>query len=280
MALAKYLFCSFALLMAGCATMQLPQNLSTAVLDSDDLQTVSDGLPSYLLLVDALTLTYPKNEQLQLTAASLNSAYAGVFIPENQSTRRKQMSLKALQYAFDAFCLHDKNACALRELDIEALAQELPRWNKEKDLPFLYTLGTAWASYIQVNSDDWLVIAELGKAEAILKQVVALQPDYELGTAQLYLGVMNSILPPSLGGKPDVARDYYEAALQAGDGKNLIIYVYYASNFARLIFDQELHDSLLNTALNLEADVPGYTLQNTFAQKLARDLLATSNDYF
>lgn len=264
----------------GCATTRLPANLSGAILNSDDLQTVKAGLPSYLLMVDALTQTYPGSSGMQLTAASLNGAYAGVFVPEEQAERKKKLSQKALDHAFTAFCLHDEDACDLRDMKLEKLQSALPQWDRKQDLPYLYAVGTNWASYIQANADDWLIVAQLGQAEAVLQQLVSIDPDYEKGMGQLYLGVMNSILPPSLGGKPDVAQAYYERAVQAGDQENLIIYVYYASNFARLIFDQELHDQLLQQALSLDPYVEGYTLQNVYAQQQAQALLATSDDYF
>ncbi len=266
--------------LAGCATTKLPGNLSSAILNSDDLATVQDGLPSYLLMVDALTLTYPKNESIQLTAAALNGAYAGVFIPSTQATRKKIMSAKALSYANSAFCMYDHDACELQDLEYELFIATLSEWDSKKDLPYLYALGTNWASYIQANSDDWLAVAQLGKAEAVLKQVVSIDRDYEKGTALLYLGVMNSILPPSLGGKPDIAQGYYEVALKAGNQENLIIYVYYAANYARLMFDQELHDQLLQEVLSLDPYIDGYTLQNIYAQEQAKLLLATSADYF
>jgi len=37
---------------------------------------------------------------------------------------------------------------------------------------------------------------------------------------------------------------------------------------------------LLQQALSLSPYVDGYTLQNVYAQQLARELLATSGDYF
>lgn len=267
-------------LLSACATTQLPSNLSGAILNSDDIATVNDGLPAYLLMIDALVTTYPKSESMHLTASSLNGSYAGVFIPVDQKARRKNMSKKALDYAFEAFCLHDKKACDLASIDRELFDQTIAQWTKAKDVPYLYALGTSWASYIQANSDDWLVIAQLGQAEAVLKQLISIDENYEKGTGLLYLGVMNSILPPSLGGKPDVAQDYYERAMKAGSDENLIIHVYYASNFARLMFDQELHDRLLQQALSLDPYVEGYTLQNVYAQQQARILLSTSNDYF
>lgn len=266
--------------LSGCATRQLPANLSSAILNSDDLQTVEDGLPSYLLMIDALVETYPDNEQLQLTAASLNSAYAGVFIEPEAVERRRAMSAKALDYAFSAFCTYDADACGLKEVEPDQIEAALMQWDDPDDLPYLYTLGTAWASYIQNNSDDWLAIAQLGQAQAVLERTVAIEPGYERGTALLYLGVMNSILPPSLGGKPDVAQAYYERALDAADGQNLIIQVYYASQFARLVFDRELHDRLLQDALSRDPYVEGLTLQNRYAQQLAEQLLASADDYF
>lgn len=266
--------------LSSCATVQIPNNLSSAILNSDDLQTVNDGLPAYLLMVDALVETYPKSESLRLTSASLNGSYGGVFVPADQPERQKRLTAKALEQAGIAFCLYDNKACDLTALKPVELEQALPQWNSPKDLPYLYALGTAWASYIQAHADDWLVIAQLGRAEAVLKQLVSIEPEYEKGMALLYLGVMNSILPPSLGGQPDIAQDYYERALVAGNEENLIIYVYYASNFARLMFDQALHDDLLNRALSLDPYVDGYTLQNVFALEQAKQLLATSNDYF
>ncbi|MEP4548265.1 MAG: TRAP transporter TatT component family protein [Saccharospirillum sp.] len=279
-ALRGFLVLLAGLVLSGCATRQLPSNLSSAILNSDDLQTVEDGLPSYLLMIDALVETYPGSEQMQLTAASLNSAYAGVFIPPEQTERRRAMSAKALDYAFSAFCTYDDDACGLREVKPDQIEAALSQWDHPDDLPYLYTLGTAWASYIQNNSDDWLAVAQLGQAQAVLERTVTIEPGYERGTALLYLGVMNSILPPSLGGKPDVAQAYYEQALDAADGQNLIIQVYYASQFARLVFDRELHDRLLQDALSRDPYVEGLTLQNRYAQQQAERLLASADDYF
>ena len=271
---------SLSIALTGCAVRQLPENLSGAILNSDDLRTVEDGLPSYLLMIDALVDTYPDSEQLQLTAASLNSAYAGVFIDPGETERRRNMSTKALNYAFSAFCSYDDDACVLKEVAPDQIEQTLAQWEEADDLPYLYTLGTAWASFIQSNSGDWLAVAQLGQAQAVLERTVAIDPGYERGTALLYLGVMNSILPPSLGGKPEVAQAYYEQALEAADGQNLIIQVYYASQYARLVFDRELHDQLLQDALSRDPYVEGLTLQNRYAQQQAERLLASADDYF
>ena len=56
--------------------------------------------------------------------------------------------------------------------------------------------------------------------------------------------------------------------------------VIYAEQYARLIFDQQLHDRLLGEVLAAKVNVEGITLTNRIAQERARDLLESGNDYF
>jgi len=96
----------------------------------------------------------------------------------------------------------------------------------------------------------------------------------------MYLGVLNSILPASLGGKPEVAKAHFEQAMNLSEGKNLLAPVMYAEKYARLMFDRELHDRLLKAVLEADPNVHGLTLQNTYAQEQAKALLADADDYF
>jgi len=56
--------------------------------------------------------------------------------------------------------------------------------------------------------------------------------------------------------------------------------VIYARQYARLMYNRELHDRLLQEVLMADIDVPGYTLSNTLAQQQARELLASAEEYF
>jgi hypothetical protein len=103
---------------------------------------------------------------------------------------------------------------------------------------------------------------------------------YQDGASHLYLGVLATFIPPALGGKPDVGRRHFERALEISKDKNLMVKVLYAQHYARLIFDQKLHDRLLNEVLKAKTDVPGYTLSNTLAQERAKELLKSGEDYF
>ena len=59
-----------------------------------------------------------------------------------------------------------------------------------------------------------------------------------------------------------------------------MVQVEYAKLYGRMMFDQELHDRLLNEVLSADAVTPGYTLSNVLAQRQARELLQSSADYF
>ena len=144
----------------------------------------------------------------------------------------------------------------------------------------LFCLGGAWAGYIQAHADDWNAIAAIPKARRVIERAVELVPDYRHGQGQLYLGVMNSLLPPAYGGKPELAQAYFEDALARSDSRNQMVRVLYARHYARLVFDQPLHDRLLDEALAADPRVPGMTLMNTLAQRQALVLKASSKDYF
>jgi hypothetical protein len=116
--------------------------------------------------------------------------------------------------------------------------------------------------------------------EAVLERALALDESYESGALHGYLGTINSLRPPALGGHPDVARAHFERAIELSGGRDLSIKVEYARRYARLVFDQELHDRLLADVVGAPAETPPFTLFNVLAKKEAEELLATSKEYF
>jgi len=82
------------------------------------------------------------------------------------------------------------------------------------------------------------------------------------------------------GGKPEEGREHFERAIEISTGKNLMIKVLMAENYARMVFNQELHDQLLQSVLSESAESPGLTLINNLAKQQASILLAESSDFF
>ena len=67
---------------AGPLMSDLSDALSGAILESDDPETVRDGAPAYLIMLDALLRQTGENPDLLRAAASLNGAYATAFVAD------------------------------------------------------------------------------------------------------------------------------------------------------------------------------------------------------
>jgi hypothetical protein len=268
---------AFVLVACASPTQQLMQNLTAAVLDQDDPQTVAQGVPAYLLLVDGLIAGSPDSEVLLLAGARLYTAYAGTFADD--ARRAQRLTARARGYAERALCAHGESLCALRSATFDDLTARLARVTAS-EVGLLYGYAVSWAGWIQARPSDWSAIADLPKVRALLERVVALEDGHDGGGAHLYLGVLESLLPAVAGGRPEQARAYFERALTLSEGRNLSAKVLYAERYARPQFDRALHDRLLGEVLAADPHAPGLTLMNTLAQQRAARLMANADQYF
>lgn len=262
---------------ANKASQRLSDSLSAGILDQDDVATARDGIPSWLLLVDGLIQGDPKNESLLLAGSKLYGAYAGGFVDDADRARR--LSARSFDYARRAACVRRAGLCAQIDAPFDAFNTEVTKLGAD-DVPMAYALASAWAARIQANSDDWKAIADIPKVQALLDRTVALRPDFQNGEPYMYLGVLATLRPASLGGKPEEGKADFEKALALSGGKNQMVRVLYAERYARLVFDQELHDRLLNEVIAADPHAPGLTLVNVLAQARAKKLLASGKDFF
>lgn len=268
---------------AGCASLVgsmaggMAEDLGGAILDNPDVEMVRDGAPAYLILLDGLVAQNPRDVGLLSQASQLNAAYAAAFVDDPE--RSRNLNAKALALAERAACEGLADGCGLRNRPFEEFRQWLEA-RRAADVPLLYRLGSAWAGWIQANSDDFAAIAELARVKALMSRIVELDEGYDHGGAHLYLGVFETLFPPAMGGRPEVGRRHFERALLLSEGKHLLSKVLFAEHYARLVFDRDLHDRLLEDVLAAEPRLPGLTLINVVAQRRAAELLESADDYF
>jgi hypothetical protein len=259
------------------ASNRLSRDLSAGVLGQDDLEIVAEGLPAYLLLLDGLIDGDPENAGLLLAGSRLYGAYAGGFAAEPE--RRIRLARKSESYARAAVCLDARALCAALDGSFDSFEAALARTGVA-EIDALYGLATARAGLLQADSSNWEALADLPRIEAMLLRVRTLDPDHDDGAVSMYLGVINCIRPESLGGRPAEGRRYFEDALSRSNGNNQMARVLQAEYCARLAFDREQHDALLDAALGAEPRVRGLTLINTLAQRRARELKRSADDFF
>jgi hypothetical protein len=277
------LFCIALLALSGCASMvssatsKMADNITLAIQNQDDPATVRDGAPAYLLMIDGLIEGDPENEDLLLAGSRLYGSYTSAFVDDEARARR--LADKSLAYAKRSLCLDVAAVCKASAGKLEQFTQSLAATSRS-DLAAMYAYAVAWAGWIQINSSDWNAVADLSKVTALFEQCLSFDESYDGGGAHLYLGVIKSLLPAALGGKPELARAHFERARELSGGKNLMVDVLMAKHYARNVYDQELHDQLLSTVQTADAEYAGYTLINTLAKLEADRLLAESADFF
>ena len=279
--LPRLFLASFLMLGSGCTnlvsgiTSQLADDLAGSILNSEDIDTVREGVPAYLLLMDSFLRSSPDSEDLLLAASNLNGAFSALVVDED---RIKLFSAKSMRYVEHAACVSKSPLCDVRQQSYAEFEQTVSSL-KVSDVLIAYSLGVAWVGRLQANSDDWAVIAELSRAKLLMERVIELDENHENGGPHLYMGGMETLLPASMGGKPEKGRAHFEKAIEINEAY-LMTKVIYAQQYSRLMFDQELHDRLLNEVLSADPVVEGMTLTNRIAQERAKDLLASSKDYF
>ena len=259
------------------AASGLADNLSAAVLNQNDPETVRDGAPAYLLLLDSFLEGSPDDPALLSAAASLYATYGTVFADDPE--RAARLTQRARNYSTRALCISYRPSCEWSGMLFEDYQQTLSGLSS-KHAEFVFSHGLASLAYIRAHSSDYAAIAMLSYSEALFERYLEINDGSDDGAIHTYLGMLNTIIPPAAGGKPDKGRDHFERAISLSGGRDLGAKVAYADGYARLLYERELHDRLLNEVLAADPEMPGGTLLNVLAQRQAVELLESADDYF
>lgn len=266
--------------LAGCANLigsMAAETLTSSILNQSDPALIRDGVPAYLLLVDGFVHESPDNEDLLAAGAQIYALYGSRF--STDSAAAVSMTQKARDYGSRALCeVHDP-ACAWQGLPYDEFVERLAGV-EAKQIDYLYAFALGWLAYLDATSEDLAAVAELPWVEAALERALDLNEAYQQGAIHTWLGIIKSLRPPALGGEPELARAHFERSLELSEGRDLSVRVEYARRYARLMYEQELHDRLLREVLAAPAAEDGYTLFNVLAKEDAEALLASSTEYF
>ena len=172
-----------------------------------------------------------------------------------------------------------QHACGIDKLPYADLESRLGKAGPD-DAPVMLSYVIGSLAYIRTHGEDWEALAELPRIESVLNRLLVISPDSDAALVNTYLGVLNTLRPAALGGQPERGQMYFERALELTGRRDLSVLVDYARGYARLVYDRELHDRLLDEVLQADPRQSGYTLFNVLAQRQAAGLLASADDYF
>lgn len=267
----------------GCASLMssaasgLAANLEAAVQNQNDPETVRDGAPAYMLLLDSFLEGNPDDPELLSAAANLYAAYGAVFADD--PARAARLTERAREYGSRAVCIRFKPGCGWPGMPFDEFTATLPGLSPQH-ADVVRSYAAASLASIRAHSDDWNALAELPQMEALLERYLELDGGEEHAQVYTWLGILATLRPPALGGEPDEGRKWFERAIELTNGRDLSVKVEYARGYARLLYDRELHDRLLEEVLAADPEVPGLTLTNVLAQREAEALLESADEYF
>jgi hypothetical protein len=271
------------MLAGGCASLMssaatgLAENLSSAVLNQNDPETARAALPAYMVLLDGILESDPDDPELLAAAATMYATYGTVFADDE--LRASRLTTRGRGYALRAMCNSYEASCIWPELNYDefvASVQGVPA----KHADMLYTYGFASLAFLRAHASDMNSLAELPEIEALFFHYFDIAADDVTPSTHTYMGIMLTLRPPALGGNPELGREHFEKAIELSGGRDLGAKVEFARGYAKLMYDRELHDRLLNDVLAADPEEYGLTLSNILAQEDAVIMLEEADDYF
>ena len=260
------------------ATALLLEDIAQSAYKQTDTRVIREGMPAYLMLMDGMVEAVPDNDRLLIGAAQVYATFAGAFIENQDKAYANVLYGRAKDYALRSLELRGlKNPASRPFDDFEAAVNELDK----QDVPFMFWASACWGNWIQLNMGSMEAMAELPRVEVLMKRVLLLDEAFYYGGPHLFMGLWFGSRPKMAGGDLNRARKHFLKAIELGDGKFLMAYIYYAEYYAKKVFDKALYVSILENVHNTPADiVPELTLLNTIAHGRATQLMQEADEYF
>ncbi|MEW6377761.1 MAG: TRAP transporter TatT component family protein [Thermodesulfobacteriota bacterium] len=260
------------------ATATLLEEVAKSSYKQSDLRVIREGMPAYLMLMDGMIEALPDNAELLIAAAKGYSSFASVFVEGQDKEYARLLFARGKQYALRSLEVRGFRAPVERPFDdFKKGLKDLG----EKDLPYLFWGASCWANWISLNLDSMEAIAELPRVELMMKRVLELDEGFYYGGPHLFMGIWFASRPKMAGGDLKKSKQHFLKALDFGQGKFLMAYIYYANYYARQTLNKNLFISTLQKVLDAPVDVvPELTLLNTVAKKKAKELLSHVEEYF
>jgi hypothetical protein len=264
--------------MTTISAASLVEDVARASYKQTDLRVIREGMPAYLMLMDGLVESWPDNDRLLLAAAQAYSSYAMAFIGADEAAFRDALLLRAKTYALQA--LAERGVSAPLTSPFAEFEREVGQTTRS-DLSYVFWSASCWGNWIGAHTTSITAVAELPRVEALMRRALTLDESYYYGGPHIFMGVLYASRPPVAGGNLDLSNRHFLKAIEIGQGKFLMAYVYYADYYARKVLDRELFVSTLKKVLDSPPDAaPELALMNTVARQKAEALLAKTDAYF
>lgn len=242
-----------------------------------DIDLVCEGAPAYLLMIDSMLVSSPKNHDLLLAGAQSFTAYATA-LEECGAGEDRRISPIADKAKLYGLTLLNRHLPSIDKQDYDAIDHELSKLGRS-DVPDVFWGTVGWLTWVKDQQGSPAAIADIVFIERIMARLLEIDESYQGGSIHLFFGGYYAAKPAMFGGRPDLSKIHFEKALLLSEHRFLLTQTTYAETLARTTLDQELHDRLLREVLAFPLDsAPEFGLSNQIAINRAKRML--KEDYF
>jgi len=238
-------------LAGGCTRMVMPiassmiPGFTNAFFEECDLKLAEESLPAELKMMEGLLKNDPGNQKI-LTALCMGfTGYAMLFVEDEDPERASRLYLRAKTYGLTAMGIQKAGSRQMHDQ-----IKKIPRENIE----MLFWTTMSWNAWVNLNLDNPTAIGESTLAEACLKRVLEIEPDFYYGAPYVLMGVILAARPAMLGGNAPKAKAYFEKAIRLSDGKFLLAQYYFARYYAVRVQNKALFFSLVKAVKEAQPD--------------------------
>ena len=275
-------------LLGACSTGQIVARGAAPLIDhgvtamnrETDLELARASIPANIKMIDALLLADPGNVSYRVQTAMGLYGYAMGFVEDSDPARAVHLYRRALDHAEIALAAAGIAPEVLKGSSPDALDRALAKLDA-RAVPALFWAASSWAKWIELQLDDPARLAELPRAEALMRRVLALDETYYHGSAQIFFGVYYGGRAPMFGGDFTRSAQHFDRAAQISGNQMLWVDVYRAKYLLRQMGDRAAFHAALTGVVNAPASAnPDLNLANALARQKAAALLSQEEELF
>ena len=268
----------------------------------EDLGFVIKSLPANIKLFEVLLENDPNNSNLLVLLSRMYASYGFAFYETQMEglllgvdnidsavdyfehadikytkTALEKYYLKGAEYGLSALESRYKNC--RNYLEKVSTVDEFFQTLTKSDVPALFWYGFNLGGYVNLNRDSVKALSKIHVVEKAMLRVVELDPDYFYAGGHLYLTSFYASRSPMMGGKPEAAKNHYDALkMKIGEGF-LLADVFYARYYLYQKQERETFEKVLKDTL-ASPMTKKYALYNQVAVDRARIYLKAIDELF
>lgn len=251
-------------------------NITQSLFEECDTKIAQSSIPANLKILEGLLKSDPENRDILRLLSMGFCGYSLLFVETVDPPRASELYMRAFEFGLRALG-HRKKINDMDRIVLDNLLKNL----KNSDIESFLWTTVSWNSWVRLNLDKPVAVAQFGLAFSCIEKLLEMEPDYLYGTPYILMGAGLSARSPMLGGDYQKAKENFEKAMIFSNRSFFLAHYYYARYYCVGVQDREMFEKLLNEVISGDPGrLEDVCLINAVIQERAKELLESIDDFF